>query len=478
MDKSKIVSSLIYKFVERFAVKGLGLIISIVLARLMAPEYFGQIAILTVVINLSLIFIEGGLSSALIQSNDVDDRDYSTVFYISVMLSAVLILLLHITSPLIAAFYKSPELVNSLKVYSFALLPMSFDSIQAVRLKRDMRFKEIMLCNLIAAIGSGIVGIWLAFKGLGLWALVVYYMAQIFIACGTMFYFSRWIPRSRFSMDSAKRLYSYGIRILGASLITAMYSNLRTLIIGKKFSTEQLGLYDRGQRFSSTISVTLDNALYSVMFPVLSRAQDDLDLFNESLRKTRKMCALFTFPLLFGVASVADPMVRLLLTEEWLPCIIYTQLLCIAEAQIPLTTTNLVAIQSIGRSDILFKLTIIRFSLMLLILIISIVFFDSMLAIAVSYLIGSWLDTAITSLAIHKILGYKFSTQFKDIWKSTFSTVIMALIVYSFGFIALSPALKLFLQIMLGAVIYMAANIIVKNESFFQILSTIRKNKA
>ena len=475
MNKSSVRKSLIYKFTERFAVKGLGLVISIILARLMAPEAFGQIAILTVIINLSLIFIEGGLGAALIQQNDVDERDFSTVFYISLLLSVVLIVILHIVAPLIANLYKSPELTEPLKAYSFALIPMAFNSIQTTRIQREMRFKEMMVCNLAACIGSGIIGIWLALKGLGLWALVVYYVAQIVISGAAMFMYVRWLPHSRFSINSARKLYKYGIRILGTSLITALYADIRPLIIGKKFSTTQLGYYDRGQRFSSTISVNLDNALRSVMFPVLSRAQDEPKLFLSMLRKTRMLGALITFPVLAGTAAVAEPMVRLLLTEEWLPCVLYTQLLCMAEAQLPLTSANLIAIQATGRSDILLKLSVLRISLMLGVLIISVTAFDSMLAITVAYLFSAWLDTVITSLVIKKMLGYRMLEQFGDIWKSALSTLIMAAAVYSLNFISLAPAILLCLQIPMGVIVYVLCNLLLKNESIMFMPDSIKK---
>ena len=474
MDKSKVIKSLIYKFTERFAVKGLGLAISIVLARLMAPEAFGQIAILTVVINLSLIFIEGGLSSALVQSSEVDDRDFSTVFYISLLLSALLIAILHLAAPIVARFYNSPELTEPLKAYSFALLPRAFNAIQTAHIQREMRFKEMMVCNLAACIGSGVIGIWLALKGLGLWALVVYYVAQIIISGAAMFMYVRWLPRSRFSMDSARRLYKYGIRILGASLITTLYADIRPLIIGKKFSTTQLGYYDRGMRFSTTISINLDLALQSVMFPVLSRSQNEPEQFRGILRKTRSLGALITFPLLMGMAAVAEPMVRLLLTEEWLPCVIFIQLLCVAEAQLPLTSANLVAIKATGRSDILLKLSILRISLMLGILIVSVVAFDSVVAITVGYLISAWLDTCITSLVIQQMLGYKITQQFADIWKSGAAAVLMAIAVIGFGMLSMPLIIKFCLQIITGVIVFVLINLLLKNESLMYMLNAVK----
>jgi len=474
MDKSKVITSLIYKFTERFAVKGLGLVISIILARLLGPESFGQIAIMMVFINISLILIEGGLNVALVQSKEIDDRDYSTVFYISLVLSAVLIGILHILAPLLARLYHSPEITEPLRAYAFALIPLSFNSIQIARMQREMRFKELMVCNLLACVGAGIVGIWLAMEGFGLWGLLAYYVAQIIISGAAMFLCVRWLPRSPFSMDSARRLYRYGIRILGTSLITVLYSDLRPIIIGKKFSTQQLGYYDRGQRFSTTVSVNLENAVQSVIFPVLSRVQDQPERFCAMLRKTRTLAAFVTFPLLLGMASVAEPMVKLLLTEEWLPCIIFIQLLCVAESQLPITSANLAAIKATGRSDLLLKLSVVRFGLMLFILIVSVVAFDSMLAITLGYIISAWLDTLITSALIHKMLGYRITKQFADIWKSGLSSLMMAAAVLLFAKLPLPLFVSFCLQIMLGAAAYVLFNLLLKNESLMYMLDTVK----
>ena len=474
MEKATVVKSLIYKFTERFAVKGLGLLITIVLARILAPELFGQIALLTVFINLSLVLIEGGLSTALVQSKEVSERDYSTVFYITLALSAVMIVVLHLAAPLIARYYRIDALIKPLRGYSFALLVMAFNSIQVARLQREMRFREMMLCNLSATVGSGIVGIYMAMRGYGLWALVVYYVAQIVVSSLAMLLVLRWFPRERFSMESARRLYSFGVKILGATFITTLYGDIRPLVIGYKFSAGDLAYYDRGQRFSNTVSINLDHALQSVMFPVLSRMQDDPVQMRGMLRRTRMLGAFITFPVLLGMAAVAEPMVRLLLTDTWLPSVVFIEILCVAEAQMPLTSTNLVAIKSMGRSDVLMKLTIVRVALMLTVLLVSVLAFDSVKAITVGYLISAWLDTLVTSIPVQRLLDYPVASAFRDIGKTTLSAAAMALAVYALGLLKLPLALGLLLQVLLGIALYIALNLALKNESMRYILDSVR----
>ncbi len=478
MEKSKVVKSLIFKFSERFAVKGIGFIISIILARLLAPELFGQVVLLTMFTDLSIKLIDGGLGTALVQSREVDDRDYSTVFYLTFLMTCLMVGILQLAAPHIANYYESPQLEAPLRFYSFSLFLSAFNSIQVARIQREMRFREMMFCNLFATVLSGAMGILAAFMGLGLWAILIYFFAQVAMSSIAMLFVLRWLPHSRFSMDSARRLYGYGIKMMIASVISVIYNNIRPLIIGKRFSTTALGYYDRGARFSSIISSNLDSAVQSVMFPVLSSAQDDKIQFNGILSRTKRLGSFILFPAMLGMAAVAEPMVRLLLTEEWLPCVIYVQLLCVGEMMLPVTSSNMLGIQSIGRSDLYAKLEALRRVLMLIVLAISVICFDSVLAIAVGFVISAWLDTIVTAIPVRRVLGYGFRRQLGDIWKNALASLIMAAAVYAFGLISMPLIIKLMLQLMLGVAVYVAVNYIIANESFFYLLKTIKNKRA
>ena len=475
MDKAKIVKSLIYKFTERFAVKGIGFVISILLARLLAPEIFGQVVILTMFANLAMTVIEGGLNTALVQSREVDERDYSTVFLITLALSAVIILLMQPLAPLVASFYKSPEMARPLRFYAFSLLFGAFNSIQVARLQREMRFREMMLCNLAATLAAGALGVLLAYRGFGLWALVVYYFAQVVASCLAMLAVLRWLPRGRFSMASAKRLYGFGIKMLAASLITNIYNDIRPLIIGKRFSTADLGYYNRGQTFASTVSLNLDAAVQSVMFPVLSRIQDDPGQLLGMFRRTKRLGAFLIFPVMLGMAAVAEPMVRLLLTDTWLPAVPFVVLLSIGEAQVPLTSTNLIAVKALGRSDLYARQEVLRRVLMLIVLAVSVLGFHSVTAIAAGFVLSAWLDAFVTLLPVKKLLGYGMAQQLGDIWKSALAAVVMAAAVYAFGLLPLPLLPKLLLQVILGAVVYLLAGLLLKNESLQTLLAALRR---
>ena len=465
MDKKKIVHSLLFKFIERFAVKGIGFVISILLARLIAPEVFGQVVILTVFANLSMTLIESGLSTALVQSRTVNERDYATVFYITLTLTCLIVALMQPLAPLIAAYYKSPEMTAPLRVYAFSLFFAAFNSIQVARLQREMRFRDMMLCSTAATLVSGLVGIVLAMRGLGLWALVIYYFAQIVASCFAMLAVQRWLPRGRFSIDSAKRLYGFGIKMLAASIVTSLYNDLRPLIIGRRFSTADLGYYNRGHSFSSTVSLNLDAAVQSVMFPAMARTQDEPARLTAMFRRTKAMGAFLIFPVMLGMAAVAEPMVRLLLTDTWLPAVPFVVLLSIGEAQVPLTSANLIVVKALGRSDLYARQELLRRALMLAVLAVSVLCFDSVTAIAAGFVFSAWLDAFVTLLPVKRLLGCGALDQLRLTWKSALAALVMAAAVYAFGLLPLPLPAKLPLQILLGAAVYLLLSLLLHNES-------------
>ena len=265
--------------------------------------------------------------------------------------------------------------------------------------------------------------------------------------------------------------------MLAAGIITTLYNDIRPLIIGRKFSTTALGYYERGLRFSSTISLNLDAAVQSVMFPVLSRVQDDKAQFAAIVGKTKTLGAFIIFPAMLGMAAVAEPMVKLLLGEDWLPCIIFVQLLCIGEAQVPITTTNLLAVKSLGRSDIYAKQEVLRRVLMLIVLAISVFCFNSVEAIAVGFVISAWIDAAVTTLPLRKLLDSSIYEQFISLWKVCLAALIMAAAVWAMNILLMPLLPKLLLQIAVGVAIYSAVCLILKVDSLQYVLSILRKRK-
>lgn len=474
MNKGTIIKSLIYKTVERFSVKGLGFVISILLARMLSPAVFGQIALITVVINLSLSIIEGGLGTALVQNKDVDEGDYSTVFYICMAMSVLITAIVFVGAPLVANYYKSPELLLPLRVYIFSVFFSSYASILTARMQREMRFKQILYCSLTATCVSGALAVALAFAGAGIWTLVVYYFSHTVVNCIAMFVAVRWRPRLSFSVARAKVLYGFGWKMLASSLLCSLYYDLRSLIIGKRFSTEALGYYDRGNQIPFVICSALDSSVQSVMFPVLAKSQDNRDVLRGILRRSLTLSAMLVVPAMMGLAAISETFIRLLLTDKWLPSVAIMEVLCIGHAASALTAPNLVAIKAMGRSDVYMKLEFVRRVAMLVVLLITVFAFDSIMAMAYSFTLSCWLDVLLCSLPNGRLLGYGLEKQLKDVWKTIVASALMALLVWAVGLLAMPLAAKLLVQVLTGVAVYIIMCWVMKVEGFLYALNIIK----
>lgn len=474
MRRQSVIKSLAFKFTERVIVKALGLIISIVLARLLAPEQFGLIAIVLVFIDLSQTFVQGGLNTALVQNKDTSEDDYSTVFYISLIVAIALIGALWGVAPFIDKYYDNIGLVSPLRIYSFALVFSAINSIQVAKMQREMKFKQMMICTTVATILSGCIGIFAAYNGCGIWALIAYYFSNTIVSCITMLKYSDWRPKLVFSKKRAAVLYAYGWKMLVSSVLCSLYNNLRSLVIGKMFSQKQLGYYNRGQQFPDIIGNTLDVSIQSVMFPVLSSVQDDKLQVKALLKKSIALGSYIIFPAMCGLAGIAQPLVSVLLTDKWLPCVIFLQIIAIGNTTIPLTSSNLVAIKSIGRSDVYMKLEIVRRIAMLMILAISALVFKSVLVIAYGYVFSSFLDYLIIGYVTKKLIGYGILQQIKGFWKSAVAAVIMFIVIRNFQYLHVSSILILIIQVASGTFIYLIITKLLKSEELDSIITLIK----
>ena len=474
MDKKKVISSLIYKFIERLSVKGLGLVISIVLARMLAPEQFGQIAIMNVFINLSQVIVEGGFTTALIQRKDVTERDYSTVFFINIALAAVCYLALQLSAPFISAYY-AQNITLPLRIYAISVFFGAFNALQMARLQKRMQFRKIMICSLVATVISGVAGIIGAYCQLGLWALLLYHMMNSVVVCITVAFVERWLPKFEFSLSRAKLLFSYGWKMFVSAVLCSLYADIRSLVIGKKFSSDDLAYYNRGQQFPQIISHTLDSAIQSVMFPTMAAVQDERDKLAKMLRSAETMGSYVVIPVMLGLAAVSEGVIQLLLTEKWLPCVPYMQWLCIANAAVPITSSNLIAIKSSGRSDIYMRLEMVRRVIMLVILVFSVVAFKSVLAIAISFCISTWLDAFISMIPAKRLMNYGIGAQLADLWKIILASIIMFVFVQAMNLLQWNSVLLLVVQILCGIVVYIGACFLLRIEAQSAITKLAKK---
>jgi len=471
-DKRKVITSLFWKLMERGGVQGINFLVQIILGRLLLPEDFGAIAIVTVFITLSNVFVQSGLNTALIQKRDSDDIDFSSVFYLSTFLAAVLYMLLFIFSPFIADYYSSPQLTNVLRVLAITLFFGAFNSIQNAYVARNMMFKLLFFSTLGSIIISGIVGIIAAYSGLGVWSLVLQQITQKLSVSIILWFTVKWRPQLKFSLSRVKVLFSFGWKLLASSLLNNLYIDIRTLIVGRLYASSMLGFYNRGEQFPKLIVTNIDGAIQSVMLPALSDEQDNKKRVKEMVRRAIVTSSFLVFPMMVGLAVVAEPMIKIVLTDKWLPAAPFLQIFCASYALIPIHTANLQAINALGRSDVFLKLEIIKKVIGILILAISINF--GIYAMAWGMVLSGAISSFINAYPNKKLLNYSYLEQWKDIIPSLLISLLMGLTVYVLNFLSIAEFLKLFVQIVVGVVVYILLAKLFKIECFNYLVNTAK----
>ncbi len=458
---------------ERGGTQGIQFIVQIVLARLLLPEDFGLIAIVTIFILLANVFVQSGFNTALIQKKDADDEDFSSVFYLSFFVAGLLYVVLFLTSPFISVFYRSPQLILILRVLSVTLFFGAFNSIQNAYVARNMMFKKLFFSSLGAIIISGTVGIATAYLGWGVWALVAQQLTNQLAVTLILWFTVKWRPKLLFSIEKVKVLFSFGWKLLASSLINTLYMEIRSLIIGKIYIPAMLGFYDRGQQIPKVIVSNIDGAIQSVMLPALASQQDDKKRVKAMMRRAIMTSSFIMFPMMVGLAVVAEPVVKIILTDKWLPAVPFLQIFCASYSLWPIHTANLQAINALGRSDIFLKLEIIKKVIGIIILGVSIPF--GIYAIAWGVLISGVISTFINAYPNLKLLNYSYIEQWKDIMPSLGISLVMGAVVYTLNFLNIAVWQILMLQVFVGVVIYIGLAKVFKVESFGYLVKTTRE---
>lgn len=472
INKRIVLSSLIWKFLERGGTQGIQFVVQIVLARLLLPEEYGMIALVTVFITLANVFVHSGFNTALIQKKDADEVDFSSVFYLSLLIAMLLYSALFILASFIADFYHEPQLVSVLRVLSVTLIFGSFNSIQNAYLIRKMMFKKLFFRSLGAVAVSGTVGILAAYAGWGVWALVAQQLTNQLSITIILWFTVKWSPAPVFSLKRVKSLFSYGSKLLVSSLLHHLYMDLRSLIIGKIYSPAMLGFYHQGSKFPKLIISNIDGSIHSVMLPALSSHQDNIKKVKDMTRRAIVTSSFVIFPVMVGLAVVAEPLVKIILTDKWLKAVPFLQIYCGSYALTPIHTANLQAINALGRSDIFLKLEVIKRIMSLIILGISIPF--GIYAMAWGALLSGVLGSVINAYPNLKLLNYSYLEQWKDIMPSLLLSLVMGVVVYSLNFLNFSEWQILILQIVLGAILYTGMAKMFKIESYTYLLATIK----
>lgn len=472
MKKNSVISNFIWRFAERCGAQIVTFIVSIVLARILAPEEYGTIALVTVFTTILQVFVDSGLGTALIQKKNADDLDFSSVFYFNLFMCLVLYLAMFLAAPYIARFYDDISLIPIIRVISLTIVVSGVKGIQQAYVSRNMLFKRFFFSTIGGTLFSAVLGIIMAYAHFGVWALVAQQLSNPIIDTLILWVTVRWRPQLMFSWKRLTKLLSFGSKLLASSLLDTIYSNLRNLIIGKIYSSSDLAFYNQGDKFPKVIVTNINSSIDSVLLPSMSSVQDNHEKVKSMTRRAIKTSTYIMAPLMMGLAFCATPIVQLVLTDKWLPCVPFLQVFCITYMFWPVHTANLNAINAMGRSDLFLKLEIIKKVIGLTLLFITMRI--SVMAMAYSLLISGLLSQIINSWPNRKLLNYGYLEQVKDILPAILLAVIMGVIVYCVSFIGLNSALTLLIQILLGMFVYIMGSKLLKLESYNYLIDVIR----
>lgn len=473
-NKKTVFSALVWKFGERFGFQLSQFLLQLVLARILDPEHYGQLSLMAIFISLSNVFIQRGFNTALIQNKDVTDDDYSSVFWVTMGIVITVYTGLFFAAPVIARFYEMPDLVAPFRVICLALFPGALNSIQLAKVSRALDFKHIFLSNITAILVAAAGSITVALLGGGLWALVTQYLLTISVACLVMWFSVGWRPTFVCRMQRVKVLFTYGWKLLVSGLIDTLYQDLRSLVIGKKYDSGTLGYYNRGKHFPQFIITAINTSVQSVLLPAMSADQDDKTRLKQMMRMSITLSAFILFPMMAGLAGVAEPLISLLLTDKWLPCVPYLRIYCFTLAFSPVHTCNLQAINAMGRSDIFLNLEIIKKSIGITALVIAVVFFDSPLAIAMTGVVTTLISCFINAYPNKTLVNYTYFEQMRDILPSFFMAAAMLGVVMTVELLELSSLVTMLVQIPVGVVVYFALAALLRPEPFRLLVKLLR----
>lgn len=473
--KKKTIMGLFWSFSDLILNQGIQFIIQIFLARLLLPEQFGLIGMITVFIAISNSIIDSGFTNALVREDNPSQIDYSTVFYFNLATSIVLYFLLYILAPSISIFFGQYELKSILRVLALTLIINSFGLIQRTILVRKINFKVQMNINVFSSIFSGVIAIFLAYKGFGVWSLVFRTLIMQAIQSIMLSLTNRWKPSLVFSIDSFKKLFGFGWKLLVSGLINTTYNNLYYLVIGKFYSAIDLGYYTNAQKLRDVACISTSTAFQKVTYPVLSNIKNENTRLKNIYRKMIINCVYVNFPLMIGLAVVAKPLILLLFGVKWEKSVIYFQILCLAGMLYPLDSINLNILQVKGRSDLFLKLEIIKKVINTLFILIPIIFGWGILGLIWMMVIDAVISFIINSSYSKKIIDYSVLDQVKDIYLIFIISLIMGGITYFIGGILPNyNIIKLIIQVLAGGIIYIILSWIFKIEQFLEIIRLIK----
>lgn len=470
--KDKTVKGVIWSSIDRFSTQGIRFIFGILIARILSPEDYGVIAMLNIFLAVSQTFIDSGFTNALIRKVDRSEEDFSTVFIFNTIVATALYAILFFTAPLIAKFYNTPILESITKIISLTLVISSLSAVHHAKLSIALEFKSRAKISLISATFTGLLGLWMAYAGYGLWALVVQSLFSTTIRTILLWIVVKWHPKLVFSWHSFKELFSFGSKILASGLLDTLYNNIYTLVIGKLFSSSTLGVYSKASSLAQFPSSNITSILQTVTFPVLSSIQNDDVRLADAYKRFLKLSAFVVFPLMVGLAAVAGPFIRLVLTDKWEGAIYLLQIICFALMWYPIHAINLNILQVKGRSDYFLKLEIIKKVQGVLVLVVTVPM--GIVAMCYGKVISSLISLIWNTHYTKKLINYGYFAQMKDLLPVLIHSLVMGGIVLLVVHFMPTIWLKLIVGVLTGMVYYIAGAYIMKFPEMDELLTILK----
>lgn len=466
------IINFLWRFAERCAAQFVTLIVSIVLARILTPSDFGTVSLVMVFTTIMQVFVDSGLGTALIQKKNADDLDFSSVFYFNFAVCLILYVGMFIVAPYIAGFYNDTSLTPIIRVVSLTIVISGVKGIQQSYVSRNMLFKRFFFATLGGTIFSALLGIGMAYAGYGVWSIVAQQLSNTAIDTLILWITVKWRPKKMFSWRRLKSLLSYGWKLLASSLLDTVYNNLRNLVIGKIYTSADLAYYNQGDKFPKVIITNINASIDSVLLPSMAGEQEHCERVKSMTRRAIKTSTYIMAPLMMGLLFCAEPIVKLLLTDKWLPCVPYLRIFCFTYMFWPIHTANLNAIKAMGRSDLFLKLEIIKKAMGLILLLFTMRI--SVMAMAYSLIVSGILSQIINSWPNWRLLNYNYFEQLRDILPSIIIAVGMGICVYFISFIRMPTIIILLLQVVVGAAIYIGTSAVLKLEEFEYLFALVK----
>lgn len=474
--KEKTINGLFWTVSERISSQIIKLIVSIFLARLLEPSEFGLISMLLIFTALAQSIVDSGFGTAFIQKKDADQKDASSIFFFNISIGVLFAGILSLASPLIAEFFQEPILAPITRVLSLVLIINAFSFLQNSILTKTMNFKTQMQVSLIETLTSGVIGIILAYKGFGVWALVIQIISASLLQASLLWFFSSWRPSIIFSLTSLKSMFSFGSKMMVGGIINTFFTRLYETFIGRMFSAVDLGFFTKARTFESSIVQTTSYSLAKVLFPIMVPLQEENNTLKQAFSKTIRLSLFFHFPFMITLLATANPLFRVLLTDKWAPSVPYFQLLCIVGLIYPLHILNLTVLKIKGKSGKILKLEIIKKPLMVLTIIIT--FRWGILGLLYGMIAYSVIEYFINSFYTKSLIGYSQWEQIKDLLPSLSTSCVMGITMYFISLIKINSYLMMiFMQAIVGVTVYFLISLFSNHSDFTQAKSLANLTK-